>query len=286
MSVRYLLIFFLFFSTQLKAEAESDSFTDRNNTERVSAALNFQKFLMTKYEEKATRTEAGDDQDESSNWEYLQHERVEDVVDEVNSMFQPLQDYFNYKLLTGYHSGDDTYHVGSVAKHISKVLQTLPDITVLPRLTWLWRWILSGKTERGSCAKKLFLDLLGEELELKKRIEDKIRNGEVLYTNRKRNGGFLYHSLETNPWWHKMLTFCQTSADQFGPKSFACSFLADFGLTLLIKLVFLRDLLICGGLTVVTGDTNLCLAFYISKLAFPGWLGDYDTPWIVHNVHL
>ena len=146
MSVRYSLIFFLFFSSQLNAEA-SDSFTSRNNTERVSAALNFQKFLMTKYEEKATRTEAGDDQDESSNWEYLQHERMEDVVDEVNSMFEPLQDYFNYKLLTGYHSGDDTYHVGSFAKHFSKILQTLPDVS-MPKLTWLWRLIMSGKRER------------------------------------------------------------------------------------------------------------------------------------------
>ena len=128
--------------------------------------------------------------------------------------------------------------------------------------------------------------LLGEELELKARLEDKIGEGEVLYTNRKRDGGFLYQLVERSPWWHSLLTFCQTASQQFGPKSLACSIIADFGLTLLIKIVFLRDLVVCAGLTALTGDTNLCLALYISKLAFPGWLGDYDTPWIDHNVHL
>ena len=127
---------------------------------------------------------------------------------------------------------------------------------------------------------------LGEELELKERIGDKIRAGEVIYTNRKRDGGFLYQLVERSPWWHRLLTFCQTTTKQFDPQSLACSIVADFGLTLLIKLVFLRDLLVCAVLTALTGDTNICLAFYISKLAFPGWLGDYDTPWIAHNVHL
>ena len=151
MTVRFLLIFCLFFSNLISAEAESDTFTNRNNTEMASAALNFQKFLMSKYEEKATRTEGDDDHHENSNWEDLQHERMEDVVEEVSSMFEPLQDYFNYKLLTGYHSGDVTYHVGSVAKHFSNILQTLPDIAMLPKLTWLWRLILSGKREKVGC---------------------------------------------------------------------------------------------------------------------------------------
>ena len=130
------------------------------------------------------------------------------------------------------------------------------------------------------------MNFLGEELELKERIDNRIKDGEVIYTNRKRDGGYLYHFVEQNPWWHTLLAFCQTSTEQFSPKSFACTIIADFGLTLLIKLVFLRDLMICAGMTLLTGDTNICLAFYISKLAFPGWLGDYDTPWIVHNVHL
>ena len=150
MTDRYLLIFFLYLANLNSAEAESETFTNGNNTEKISAALKFQKFLMSKYEEKATRTE-GDDDDvhhENSNWEDLQHQRMEAVVDEVNSMFEPLQDYFNYKLLTGYHSGDDTYHVGSFAKHISHILQTLPDVS-MPKLTWLWRFIISGKRDRG-----------------------------------------------------------------------------------------------------------------------------------------
>ena len=144
MTVRYFLIFFLFFLNLNAAEAESENFTLT-----TFAALNFQKFLMSKYEEKATREEGDDDEvhHENSNWEDLQHQRMEDVVDEVKSMFEPLQDYFNYKLLTGYHSGDDTYHVGSFAKHFSKILQTLPDVS-MPKLTWLWRLIMSGKRER------------------------------------------------------------------------------------------------------------------------------------------
>ena len=146
MTVRYLFIFFLFSSNLNSAEAESDIFTTSNYTEKTSAALNFQKFLMSKYEEKSTRTE-GDVHHENSNWEDLQHQRMEDVVDEVNSMFEPLQDYFNYKLLTGYHSGDDTYHVGSIAKHFSSILQTLPDVA-MPKLTWLWRFIISGERQR------------------------------------------------------------------------------------------------------------------------------------------
>ena len=149
MTVRYFLIIFLFFLNLNSTEAESKNFTESNNTETTFAALNFQKFLLSKYEEKATRIEGDDDEvhHENSNWEDLQHQRMEDVVDEVNSMFEPLQDYFNYKLLTGYHSGDDTYHVGSYAKHISNILQTLPDLS-MPKLTWLWRLIMSGKRER------------------------------------------------------------------------------------------------------------------------------------------
>ena len=155
MSVRFLLIFLLFFSNLISAE--SDRFTTSENTEKASAALNFQKFLMSKYEVKATRTEGDDDGDVNSNWENLQHQRMEDVVDEVNSMFEPLQDYFNYKLLTGYHSGDVTYHVGSFAKHISNMIETLPDIAMLPRLTWLWRLILSGKREKVSTEQLLWI---------------------------------------------------------------------------------------------------------------------------------
>ena len=152
MSVRYLLIFVLFFSNLISrssSEGESERFTTSENTEKASAAQNFQKFLLSKYEVKATRTEGEDDRDENSNWENLQHQRMEAVVDGVNSMFEPLQDYFNYKLLTGYHAGDVTYHVGSFARHISNILQTLPDIAMLPKLTWLWRLILSGKREKN-----------------------------------------------------------------------------------------------------------------------------------------
>ena len=164
MSVRYLLIFVLFFSSLISAEAESDRFTTSKNTEKASAALNFQKFLLSKYEVKATRTEGEDDRDENSNWENLQHQRLEAVVDEVSSKFEPLQDYFNYKLLTGYHAGDVTYHVGSFARHISNILQTLPDIAMLPQLTWLWRLILSGKREKVSTVLQLLLILQARNL--------------------------------------------------------------------------------------------------------------------------
>ena len=104
MTVRYLFIFFLFSSNLNSAEAESETFTNGNKIEKISAALKFQKFLMSKYEEKATRTE-GDDDDhhhENSNWEDLQHQRMEDVVEEVNSMFEPLQVIFILWGIGGY----------------------------------------------------------------------------------------------------------------------------------------------------------------------------------------
>ncbi len=59
----------------------------------------------------------------------------------------------------------------------------------------------------------------------------------------------------------------------------------NFGLTLLIKLVVLRDLGLCALATLVTGETRLCLALVLSKLVWPGWTGDRETPWIAHNVH-
>ena len=96
MTVLYLLIFFQFFANLSSEEIESDLFTRNNHTEETSAALNFQKFLLSKYEEKATRSEDdGVDVDhENTNWEDLQHQRMEDVVEEVNSMFEPLQVIF------------------------------------------------------------------------------------------------------------------------------------------------------------------------------------------------
>ena len=75
----------------------------------------------------------------------LEDERKENVVKIVNSTFQPLQDYFNYERLTGYHAGDETYHVGSIAKHLSQLVQTLPDIGIVPKLTWLWHFIIKGE---------------------------------------------------------------------------------------------------------------------------------------------
>ena len=125
-----------------------------------------------------------------------------------------------------------------------------------------------------------------EENKLQDKLRSRIASGEALYTNKKRAGGFMFDLIESNPWWHETMTFCtQAKTEKFSPKSLACSLIIDFGLTILIELLFFKDLLICAGLMFVTGDTNLCLALYVSKLAFPEWYSQ-DTPWLASNVHL
>ena len=92
--------------------------------------------------------------------------------------------------------------------------------------------------------------------------------------------------IESSPWWHETMTFCTKSkTERYSPKSLACSLIIDFGLTILIELIFFKDLLLCAGTVYLTGDSNLCLALYVSKLAFPSWFSA-DTPWLADNVHL
>ena len=108
-----------------------------------TAAREFERFLLTaddKYEDKISRTES----ESVSQWDVLQQQRREDIVHIVNSTFQPLQNYFNYKQLTGYQAGDKIYHVGTLAEYLSHLLHTLPDIGIVPKLTWLWGFIIKG----------------------------------------------------------------------------------------------------------------------------------------------
>ena len=110
--------------------------------------------------------------------------------------------------------------------------------------------------------------------------------------------------METSPWWHTQLAFCTKSpTEKYSPKSVFCDLVIDFGLSFLIQLVLVRvliaffssllffigqvrDLAICAGMTLLAGDSKVCLAYYVSQLAWPGWMGDFDMPWIAHNVHL
>ena len=122
------------------------SFSDHSSMKEIeeSVAREFERFLLTtdeSYNEKTSRTES----EGVSRWEALQQQRRKDIVQLVNSTFQPLQNYFNYKRLTGYRNGEEIYHVGTTAEYLSKLIETLPDIGMVPKLTWLWRFIMRGE---------------------------------------------------------------------------------------------------------------------------------------------
>ena len=146
MKTHYFNTFFIIFP-RLNA-AYSDSQIEE------TVARDFQKFLLSNNNFYKVKTEAAfrtetENGDNISNWERLQKKRKENVVKIVNSTFQPLQDYFNYERLTDYHAGDETYHVGSIARHLSQLVQTLPDIGIVPKLTWLWHFIIKGEQHKS-----------------------------------------------------------------------------------------------------------------------------------------
>ena len=126
------------------------SLTDHSSRKEIeeSAARDFERFLLTtddSYNEKTSRTES----ERVSQWEALQQQRRKDIVEMVNSTFQPLQNYFNYKRLTGYRNGEEIYHVGTTAEYLSKLIETLPDIGMVPKLTWLWKFIMRGEVRNS-----------------------------------------------------------------------------------------------------------------------------------------
>ena len=211
----------------------------------------------------------GDDEDNLSPWQKLQKSRIKKTVEKVNATFLPVQQYFNYSYLTGHNSEEEVYHVGTIGKYFGQFILNLPDLLPKSRSSEFWKYLVET-----------------EENNLQKKLKSRIDAGEPLYTNRNREGGFVYEFIEKNPWWHEQIAFCtQSATERFSPKSLACSLIIDFGLTILIELIFMKDLVICTGLMYLTGDTSLCLALYVSKLVYPNWYSQ-DTPWMANNVHL
>ena len=247
--------------------------SQREQIDSDKVIRDFHRFLNSKIETNG-RENPESEHSGPTYLEQFQKQSYEASAAAFNASFQQDREYFNLRYLTGIEGNSTPYQVGTFGTYFGETLKKLPGLSFTPRLTSFWNWMF------GEDVKKLYSVL-----------DEKIESGEVLYTNKKRDGGFLYRGIETNPWWHRAMAFCsfteeEKELDGFGPKFFMCSLIMDFGLTILMKLVFLRDLTICGGITFLTGDTNLCLAYYISKLAFPGWTGDRETPFLAHNVHL
>jgi len=213
--------------------------------------------------------DAEEDDSHLTPWEKLQKKRIEEVVKKVNATFEPVKHYFNFTYLTGHEDGDETYHVGTLGKQFGEFILNLPDLLPKDRLSGIWKFLFDN-----------------EEQILQTKLKTNIANGETLYTNKNRDGGFVFELIESNEWWHETMTFCtKAKTERFSPKSLACSLIIDFGLTILIELLFFKDLVICSGLMYLTGDTTLCLALYVSKLAYPDWYSQ-NTPWMANNVHL
>merc|ERR1719278_227448 len=94
---------------------------------------------------------------------------------------------------------------------------------------------------------------------------------------------------EESPWFHKVVSFCtREDTDKETHKSFACKLIFDFGFTLLIELVNLRDVFLCAMISSATGDPSVCLALTLTKIAFPQVLqSSEDSPYAgLGNVHL
>merc|ERR1712130_562871 len=243
---------------------ESKNDRDGNNEKRFSAGVS--SFIPNPTQ--GASNEGGEEN--LTPWQKAQKRRIQEAVKKVNATFIPVQQYFNYSYLTGHDPEDEVYHVGSIGKFFGERILSLPDLLSKDRpFTEFWKYLVDT-----------------EENNLQNKIQSRIAAGEPLYTNRNREGGFVYEFIEKNPWWHENLAFCtQSQTERFSPKSLACSLLIDFGLTILIELIFMKDLVICTGLLYLTGDTSLCLALYVSKLAFPTWYSQ-NTPWMANNVHL
>ena len=206
----------------------------------------------------------------TKEWGNIQQERLKTTATLFNASILPHLDHFTYSRLTGLSHGERPYRVGTLGQYAADLLTSLPGTNFVPRLTWLWKYLVDG-----------------EEKKLKGRLADKMRRGEAVFTNRRRSGGLLLRAVESSPWWHRGLAWCSSQeVATYGPEDAACSLLLDLGLTLVSRLAALRELMVCAALTLAAGDSGLCLALVISKLAFPGWAGDGDTPWLANNVHL
>ena len=202
----------------------------------------------------------------TKEWGNIQQERLKTTATLFNASIVPHLDHFTYSRLTGLSHGERPYRVGTLGQYAAHLLTLLPGTNLAPRLTWLWKYLVDG-----------------EEKKLKARLAEKMRRGEAVFTNRRRSGGLL----ETSPWWHRGLAWCSShEVATYGAEDAACSLLLDLGLTLVSRLAALRALAVCAALTLATGDSGLCLALVISKLAFPGWAGDTETSWLANNVHL
>ena len=246
---------------------------EQDQTDSDEVIAQFYHFLNSRIETKGRENS----ESELTNWENFQNQRYDESAAVFNASFQQNREYFNLKYLIGIEEGKSVpIKVGTISSYVDETLRNLPGIGFTP-FNAFWKWLFRDDV------KKLYAVL-----------RNKMKNGEVVYTNKNRDGGLLYTAIESNPWWHRAMAYCAyTEKEKIyggfgkGPKGFMCSVIFDMGLTILRKLVFFRDLTICAGLTFLTGDTNLCLALYIAKLVFPDWTGfSRETPYLAHNVNL
>ena len=249
-----------------------NSVTNYNSENMNKIITEFHSFLHRKSNNQERGRQNIDIHENKTHWEKIQEKRIHHTTHTFNSSVMPHKDHFSYHYWAGVQPDeiDHLYDVGSVSKYFGELLQSLPSFS-LPKLTNFWNFLLRD-----------------EEKNLYAKLHEEIQKGEPLYTNRPRKADFLYDAIESHPWWHGAVTFCTNHGKpEFDANYFVCNVVFDLGLTIFMKLVFLRDLVVCTILTAISGDLNICLAMYITKLAFPGLIdGDRETPWITNNVHL